>query len=200
MMELMKRSIRCAIVLPLVLGPLAGATSAQDADAPEDFRPLQLIFHLVQADGFTEQDPEIADVVTELRKLFNFKGYRLLSTSVQNIVLERSYADRLDGSGTQRIVVGDSDVPWELSVDVTSRPSSPAMRVEVSLTSVVDWSIRENARRDPVERYLEASVTVRDGQKVVLGSTRPSAEEPTLILVVTPRSGSEGQGRCGSGP
>lgn len=187
MMELMKRSVRCALVLPLLLGPLAGVASAQDEDASGVFRQLQLIFHLVQADGFTEQDPEIADVVTELRKLFNFKGYRLLSTSVQNIVLERVYSGRLDGSGTQRIVVGESGEPWALSVDVTARPPSPTMRVAVSLTSVVAWSIREHATRDPVETYLEASVTVRDGQKVVLGSTRPSAEEPALILVVTPR-------------
>lgn len=187
MIETMKRSVRCLLFPALLLGPLAGVASAQDADAPEDFRPLQLIFHLVQADGFTEQDPEIADVVTELRKLFNFKGYRLLSTSVQNVVLERHYSGRLDGSGTQRIVVGDSAEPWALSVDVTAHPSSPTMRVAVRLTSVVAWSIREHATRDPVETYLEASVTVRGGQKVVLGSTRPSAEEPALILVVTPR-------------
>ena len=193
MTDTTKRSTRSALFLFLALGPLAGVAYAQDEDAPEDFRPVQLIFHLVQADGFTEQDPEIADVVTELRKLLSFRGYRLLSTSVQNIVLENDYPGRdLDGSGTQRIVVGDSGEPWALSVDVTARPSSPTMRVEVSLTSVVAWSIRENARRDPVETYLEASVTVRDGQKVVLGSTRPSAEEPTLILVVAPRFGSEG--------
>ena len=188
MIDKMMRSVRCPLFLALLLGPLAGVANGQDGDAREDFRPVQLIFHLVQADGFTEHDPEIADVVAELRKLFSFRGYRLLSTSVQNIVLEHQYpGGDLDGSGTQRIVVGDSGEPWELSVDATARPSSPTMRVEVSLTSVVSWRIRENARRDPVETYLEASVTVRDGQKVVLGSTRPSVEEPTLILVVTPR-------------
>ena len=34
---------------------------------------------------------------------------------------------------------------------------------------------------------LEASVTMRDGQSVVLGSARRTPDEPVLILVVTPR-------------
>lgn len=179
MIEMAKSWVRCAVIPALVLGLVSGVANAQDGDA-EEFRHVQLLFYLVQADGFTEQDPEISDIVTELNKLFNFKGYRLLSTSVQNIVLEdRTGLNRLGGHGIQRIVAGDSEVPWALSVNVTARPSSPTIRVEVSLTSVVG--------RELVERYLEASVTMRDGQKVVLGSTRPSAEEPTLILVVTPK-------------
>jgi len=166
---------------------------AQEGESPEEYRYVQLLFHLVQADGFTEQDPEIADVVAELRKDFNFRGYRLLSTSIQNIVLERRvHGRRLDGSGTQRIVAGDLEEPWQLSVEVSAALSSPTIRVAVSLTNVVPWNIREHARVDPVETYLATSMTIRDGQKVVLGSTRPSAEEPMLFLVVTPRFEPEG--------
>ncbi len=188
MIEMIGRSLRYALIPALMLGPLSGVASAQEAEATEDFRQVRFRFYLVQADGFTEQDPEIADVVNELEKLFNFQGYRLLTTPVLNIVLEnRTTLRRLDGHGTQRIVVGDSEVPWELSVDVRAAPAaSPTIRVEVSLTSIVPWNIRENARRDPVEVYLEAAVTIRDGQTVVLGSTRTSAEEPVLILVLTP--------------
>lgn len=193
MHEMVKRSARCALLGVLVMVPLTGVAMAQEGESTEEFRYVQLLFHLVQADGFTEQDPEIADVVTELRKDFNFRGYRLLSTTIQNIVLERrSYRDRLDGSGTQRIVAGDLEEPWELSVAVSAALSSPTIRVSVSLTNVVPWEIREHARVDPVETYLKASMTIRDGQKVVLGSTRPSAEEPTLFLVVTPKFESEG--------
>jgi len=187
MIDTVRRRLLVALTLPLVLGPLSGVASAQE-DTTGDYRHVRFRFFLVQADGFTEQDPEIADVVTELKKLFNFQGYRLLSTPILNIVLEnRSGLNRWDGGGTQRIVAGDSSEPWELSLDVRAMPpSSPTIRVDVSLTSVVPWSIRENASRDPVERYLEASVTIRDGQTVVLGSTRTSAEEPVLILVLTP--------------
>ena len=187
MIEMMGKNLRYALIPALMLGPMSGIASAQEAEATEDYRQVRFRFYLVQADGFTEQDPEIADVVNELRKLFNFRGYRLVSTPVVNIVLEDRFGrDRWDGSATQRIVVGDSEVPWELSVDVRAPlSSSPTIRVDVSLTSIVPWSIRENARRDPVEVYLEASVTIRDGQTVVLGSTRTSVEEPVLILVLT---------------
>lgn len=193
MYEMAKRSARCVLLGALLLGPASGVATAQEAESAEEFRSVRLLFHLVQADGFTEQDPEIADIVAELRKTFNFRGYRLLSTSIQNLVLERRIRpDRLDGSGTQRFVAGSSEEPWELSVKVSAALSSPTIRVAVSLTNIVPWQIRENARVDPVETYLKASMTVRDGQKVVLGSTRPSAEEPVLFLVVTPRFGSEG--------
>ena len=186
MIETVRSSVLAALIVPLVLGPFSGVASAQE-ETTKDFQQVRFRFYLVQADGFTEQDPEIADVVHELRKLFNFRGYRLVSTPVLNIVLEdRGGYRRWDGSGTQRIVVGDSEVPWELGVDVRAPPSSPTIRVDVSLNSIVPWSIRENARRDPVEVFLEASVTIRDGQTVVLGSTRTSAEEPVLILVLTP--------------
>ena len=187
MIERVRSSVLAALIVPLVLGPLSSVASAQEREPTADFQQVRFRFHLVQADGFTEQDPEIADVVNELKKLFNFRGYRLVSTPVVNIVLEDRFGyDRWDGSGTQRIVVGDSEVPWELSVDVRAPLSSPTIRVDVSLTSIVPWRVRENARRDPVEVYLEASVTIRDGQTVVLGSTRTSAEEPVLILVLTP--------------
>ena len=185
MIEKVCNTVPAMFILPLLLGPLAGVASAQE-ETTKDFQPVRFRFYLVQADGFTEQDPEIADVVSELRKLFSFRGYRLVSTPVVNTVLEWSVFDRWEGSGTQRIVVGDSEVPWELGVDVRATRSSPTIRVEVTLTSVVPWSIRENARKDPVEVYLHASVTIRDGQTVVLGSTRTSAQEPVLILVLTP--------------
>lgn len=193
MYEMVKRSARCAVLGVLVLVPLSGLAMAQEGETPEQFRYVQLLFHLVQADGFTEQDPEIADIVAELSKTFNFRGYRLLSTSIQNVVLERrSYPTRLDGSGTQRIVPGNLEEPWELSVEVSADLSSPTIRLAVRLTNVVPWEIREHARHDPVETYLKASMTMRDGQKVVLGSTRPSAEEPMLFLVVTPSFEPEG--------
>ena len=188
MYEMVKRSVRLALLAVLLMIPLSGVATAQEGESVEEFRYVQLLFHLVQADGFTEQDPEIADIVAELRKTFNFAGYRLLSTSIQNVVLERrTPRARLDGSGTQRIVAGDLEEPWELSVEVSAALSSPTIRIAVSLTNVVPWAIREHAKFDPVETYLEASMTIRDGQKVVLGSTRPSAEEPTLFLVVTPK-------------
>ncbi|MFQ5538400.1 MAG: hypothetical protein ACE5GJ_13225 [Gemmatimonadota bacterium] len=38
---------------------------------------VRLTFQLVEADGFSGTDPAIAEVEKELRKVFDFKGYRL---------------------------------------------------------------------------------------------------------------------------
>ena len=46
-------------------------------------RPLvRLTFHLIQADGVATSDPAIADVEAVLRKLFRFRGYRLVEEGV----------------------------------------------------------------------------------------------------------------------
>ncbi|WP_423925027.1 hypothetical protein [Candidatus Palauibacter sp.] len=170
------RRIRCALIMTLAVGPLTGIASAQEqGDAAETIQNVQLIFHLVEADGFTDEDIEISDVVAELRKLFNFRGYRLLSTSMLNVGLAQSMAG-VTGSGSQRIIAHDSETPLTIQAEVSARRSARTVRAKVTLTDVFSrWSL------------LEASVTIRDGQRVVLGSARRSAEEPVLILVVTPR-------------
>ncbi|WP_419940621.1 hypothetical protein [Candidatus Palauibacter sp.] len=171
------RSVRVALILMLALGSLTGIASAQEeADAAETIQNVQLIFHLVEADGFTDEDSEISDVVAELRKLFNFRGYRLLSTSMLNVGLARSSVVTVTGSGSQRIFADDSETPLTIHTEVSARRSGKTVRAKVTLTDVFSlWSL------------LEASVTIRDGQRVVLGSARRSAEEPVLILIVTPR-------------
>ena len=172
-----KRSIRCALILTVVLGPLAGIAGAQERETTaETIQNVQLIFHLVEADGFTDEDIEISDVVAELRKLFNFRGYRLLSTSMLNVGLAQATVSTVTGSGSQRIVADDSGTPLVIHAEVSARRSTRTVRAKVTLTDV-----------SSLVPLLEASVTIRDGQRVVLGSARRSAEEPVLILIVTPR-------------
>ena len=102
MIERVRSSVLAALIVPLVLGPLSSVASAQEREPTADFQQVRFRFHLVQADGFTEQDPEIADVVNELKKLFNFRGYRLVSTPVVNIVLEDRFGyDRWDVGNTE---------------------------------------------------------------------------------------------------
>jgi hypothetical protein len=46
-------------------------------------RPLvRLTFHLIQADGAATSDPAIADVEAVLRRLFRFRGYRMVEEGV----------------------------------------------------------------------------------------------------------------------
>ena len=190
MYDRMKRSIRYALIGALFLGPLAGVANAQEGEgAPEDIDNVLLTFHLIQADGFTDEDPEISDVVSELRKLFNFRGYRLLSTSVFNVGLDRSNMDRnvLVGDGLQRIVPADSGTPLTIKAELSSRRSTGTVRAKVTLTDVTRRQVVFSGASTERFPLLEASVTIRDGQRVVLGSARRTAEEPVLILIVTPR-------------
>lgn len=189
------KSLRCALLVTLALGPLPGIASAQEReDAAETVQNVQLVFHLVEADGFTDDDPEISDVVNELRKLFNFRGYRLLSTSVLNVGLARpsSAAATVGGSGSQRIVADDSETPLVLRADVSARRSTGNVRAKVTLIEGASDTSWRGGREGGVVvmglpgPLLEASVTIRDGQRVVLGSARRSAGEPVLILIVTP--------------
>ena len=191
------RSLRRALIGTMVLGPLAGVASAQEpGEGTETIENVQLVFHLVQANGFADEDPEISDVVTELRELFCFRGYRLLSTSVLNIGLAASSrtSSAFTGSGSQRIVADDSATPLTIHAEVGTRRSASTVRAKVTLIDGAkspDASYQGSAwegvlRLDMPGPLLEASVTIRDGQRVVLGSTRRAAGEPVLILIVTP--------------
>ena len=173
MIENARRSIQCALILALALGTLPGVARAQEPEEP--VRNVQLIFHLVEADGFTDDDPEISDVVSELRKLFNFEGYRLLSTSVLNVGLSHLNASTFSGNGSQRIVPDDYLTPLAISAEVRAHRTEGTVRAKVTLSDLVPFPL------------LEASVTIRDGQRVVVGSARRSADAPVLILIVTPK-------------
>lgn len=184
MMEMVKQTIGGA----LIVASLSGIANAQEGEeAAQDISNVLLTFHLVQADGFTEDDPEISDVVTELRKLFNFQGYRLLSTSLFNVGMQMTLyeSDPLRGSGTQRIVVENSDMVLEVSASIRSARRSSIVRGTVTLTDITLYVNR--SRPVNLSPLLEISVNMRDGQRVVLGSAPRTAEEPVLILVVTAR-------------
>ncbi|WP_419165388.1 hypothetical protein [Candidatus Palauibacter sp.] len=169
-------SIRYALITLLALGSLPGVGSAQEPEeAAETIQNVQLVFHLVEADGFTDEAPEISDVVAELRKLFSFRGYRLLSTSMLNVGLSHLNSSTVSGSGSQRIVLDDARTPLAISTEVRARRATRTVRATVTLTDLVPLPL------------LEASVTIRDGQRVVVGSARRSADAPVLILIVTPK-------------
>lgn len=183
MYEMLKSRIRSTLIAVLALGALSGVANAQEGEKAPDIHNVLLTFHLVQADGFTDEDPEISEVVSELRKLFNFKGYRLLSTSVFNVGLVRD-GFHLTGEGSQRIGQSQTEAPLTIMAEVSSRRSTGTVRAKVTLTDQPARVFGSVIEQFPL---LEASVTIRDGQRVVLGSARRNADEPVLILIVTPR-------------
>jgi len=76
------RFFTAATLLAAITLALPTAVSAQGTE----IRPInvRLTFHLIEADGEQRADPEILAVTTELRKLFRFDGYRLVTKSVLN--------------------------------------------------------------------------------------------------------------------
>jgi hypothetical protein len=147
----------------MILALIGGAEAASpDGVGAQEIDNVRLVFQLVEANGFEGEDPEIADVVSELRQLFRFEGYRLAATGLLNLMPWSTGSTRLTGGEVGGYVVG---VSAEMSED------RERMRIGVELA-------HEN--EGPA---MDATVTVRDGQTLVLGSTR-TYEGAALILVM----------------
>lgn len=126
-------------------------------------RPLiRLTFHLIQADGAASSDPEIADVEATLRKLFRFKGYRLVQQGI--------FSTTENGVVQQQL--GDGAYSIEASLyRITGAADSATVQMEVQLFG-------RNVR-------FKTDVGVPAGKTAVLGNV---GEDPrgTLILTVKP--------------
>lgn len=129
---------------------------------------IQLHFQLIQADGPMPADPGIAAVEAELRKIFQFEGYRLAGEAVV-------YA--LDGSEISQTLSGAKTPPggkqeYIVEAHVMRGPESGLRLEEVSLYS-------QGGRK------LRTTVNVRPGQTLVLGSSSMEGASGTFFLTVT---------------
>ena len=121
---------------------------------------VRLTFHLIQADGAATTDPAIADVEPTLRKLFRFRGYRLVKESIVSAVAGGEVNQSMGGyafiSGIGRVsAIGDS--------------------------AFVDLQVRLRGR----DLDFGTQVVLPAGKTAVLGNV---GEDPrgTLILTVKP--------------
>ena len=138
---------------------------------------VRLVFQLIEADGFTEVDPAIGEVVDQLQRLFRFQGYRLATTSV----LSGAVSD-------QTIVVSQNlAVSEHVAVQLTAwlrKSDTPGLvRISVRLTDA-NRQTGINGRWVNGPKILDVSVNVRDAQTVVLGSARHVLANAALILVM----------------
>ena len=150
---------------------LAGGYTGVEAQAPDNVR---LVFQLVEADGFQDQDQEIADVVEELRELFRFDGYRLASTGLVNAT-PRGYASTMltgGALGFYQVEVSLEPVVEDME-EGPDRISPDRVRIGVELRHEEDGTA------------MNATVTVRDGQTLVLGSTRTRAGAALILVMRT---------------
>ena len=142
---------------------VALAAAPNEAAAQDNPRNARFIFQLVEANGFEDTDPEIQDVVSELRELFRFDGYRLVDTALLN-------TSTIGGGGHARMGGGDHG-PFQIETWVERTDDPNLLRVAVGLHSDEDGT------------PMEATVNVRDEQTLVLGSTR-TMSGAALILIM----------------
>lgn len=128
---------------------------------------LRLRFRLIEADSFREVDPEIADVVEELRSLFRFDGYRLLGEAMVSVA-----GGTMDRQGFSQRFMGSADV---FQVRSEARLVKPGT---VRLEPVQLWGGGN-------DNLLETSVTISAGQTVVIGGARARLGERSFILTAT---------------
>lgn len=127
---------------------------------------VRLHFQIIQANGAAGVDPAIADIEAALRKLFRFRGYRLIGEAV---------VGGMEGSEMSQMVAGLGG-PYQIRAtihDVRGSSDSGTVRLSVGL---------EASGPAP----LHTIVTLRSGQTAVLGNTQMSEKLGTLILTVRP--------------
>jgi hypothetical protein len=126
---------------------------------------VHLHFKVIEANGAAQTDSAIADVESALRRLFNFRGYRLLAQAMLG-GLEGSEVRQQAGQGNRQFGIR------ALIHDVRGQGDSATVKMEVAL-----WPSDGNA-------LLETTVSVGTGRTVVLGSSQSQPQGTTLILAV----------------
>ena len=126
---------------------------------------VRLTFQIIEANGSTETDPEIAEVEEALRQLFRFNGYRLVGEVMVH--------------GTEgNAVFQEFDVPdlGPSAIEATIRD----VRTDSSGGSVqIEMRFHAGSRT-----VFGTTIRVRAGQTAVLGRTPSSVGNQNIILAV----------------
>lgn len=118
----------------------------------------RLRFQLIEADGFTGRDERIAAVEDELRRIFQFRGYRLAG---------EAYVTATDDSSVEQGLGPGHMVGAEVFLAAGT----------IRLHNVRLWSNQSG-------QLLTTTVNIRPGQTLVLGSASTAGEDATLLLTV----------------
>jgi hypothetical protein len=130
---------------------------------------VRLHFQLIEANGASTNDPAIAEVETELRKLFRYQGYRLLHEAV---------VGGTQGSHIEQVVGREDDAAEGYILTASIGPvrgsvDSGTVHLEVGV-------------RSPMRGALHTTVNARAGQTLVVGNAELIRGGGTLILTVRP--------------
>lgn len=145
------------------LDKIARVLARYDRAAPS----VRLRFQVIQADGASQSDPAIAEVENALRKLFRFRGYRLVGEALVSGTEFSESSQEIAGTGGPYGIVARIG-------DVSGAGDSGVVRLETFL------------RVPKLGEALRTSVSLRAGQTAVLGNARLNPEGGTVILTVRP--------------
>jgi hypothetical protein len=126
--------------------------------------------------------PQLNDVVVELKKILNYKGFNLLST----LLIHTQDGESARTSGA---VSGTADLTlWLQRVNITPGDKAPVIRIEglnfqISQTKTATESKEELHTTGPAE--IRTSIEIPVGQKVVVGKTALGTPDNAIILVMT---------------
>lgn len=123
---------------------------------------LRLTFRLIEADGTAATDPAIADIEAVLRKLFRFRGYRVIGEGVVAAVERHGIQQHL--GGPMETFVLDAMVNH-----IQGTGDSATVQLTVRL---IDG--------------LSTGLTIPVGKTAVVGSAQSNRGKGTLILTVRP--------------
>ena len=127
---------------------------------------IRLHFQLIEADGATTTNPAIEEVEAELRKLFRYEGYTLLTEAV---------VGGTEGSHVEQ-VVGNAQGEWIINAHIENVRivgDSGTVRVAAGV-------------RSPIRGSFQTTVNARIGQTLVVGNAQLIGGGGTLILTVRP--------------
>jgi hypothetical protein len=144
------------------------------AAAPRD---VDLIVYLIlasqQAAGPGGIPPDLQPIANELQGLFSFKGFRTLDT----ILLRTKPGNTASANG----VTGEAD---KTQYGFTVRPSAVTEDAKGRLIRLDDLKLNLTASGG-MQAGINTEITVREGQKVVVGKSNIGGIDQALILVVT---------------
>lgn len=170
--------------LPAVVARADSLLKANDRPAES----VRLTFQLIAALDSSVQDPAIAAVDEELRRVFKFRGYRLLAQGVV-VALARHNTNLTLASGRS-----DLDqyqvVPWIERIDQTAGKGGVMVRVRLNGPSVLRTNPATGSAVMTIAStlILESSITVPFGQTVILGSgSSMGGRAPGSALILTVR-------------
>jgi hypothetical protein len=129
---------------------------------------VRLHFQLIEANGSTTPDPAIAEVEAELRKLFRYSGYSLVTEAL---------VGGMEGSHIEQVV---GEAPPEDGWIITAAIG------QVRMIGDSGWVSMRVGVRNPMRGAFETQVNAREGQTLVVGNAQLMHGGGTVILTVRP--------------